>query len=128
MGATCPSTSRELSGGLGGIAAIGVVSVSDVKCVLDTGDFAVLHKPLSDFIAWRSTAVHADASTTVCSKRFNVVSVDQETTLHMLASALVASQLQRVFLSSEEIGRIVGVVSPRDIVSELFDGIAQSPK
>jgi len=50
-----------------------------------------------------------------------VASVDRMESVHTLASKLLASKLQRIFLTSEELARIVGMVSARDILVEVLE-------
>jgi len=119
----CPATSFDLCGDLGGVVARSVVAVSDLKWVLNLRHFAILDEHVSDFITWRNN-VSRNLDSWVRSQRlnrFNVVSVHAGDSLHELAQRLVESQLQRIFLSSEEIARIVGIVSSRDILLEVLD-------
>jgi CBS domain-containing protein len=116
------ATSRELSGDLGGAAPLGVVSVADLRFVFGESQLNVLDRSVSDFITWRA---NAEASTSE-RQRFNVISVDSNETLHVLASRLVSSKSRRIFLSSDEIGRIVGIVSAWDIFVEIYDRLIQS--
>jgi len=122
----CPATSREFSGDLGGVVASNVVSVSDLKWVVSSGHFEILDQTVSDFIAWRNAAASANLGQILRQQhlsRFNVVSVHSRSSLHMLAQRLLSSKLQRIFLSSDEIARIVGIVSSRDILLEVLDQI-----
>jgi len=122
----CPATSREFSGDLGGAVASNVVSVSDLKWVVSSGHFEILDQTVSDFIAWRNAAASANLGQILRQQhlsRFNVVSVHSRSSLHMLAQRLLSSKLQRIFLSSDEIARIVGIVSSRDILLEVLDQI-----
>merc|ERR1712072_485132 len=116
------ATSRELSGDLGGVASIGVVSVADLRFVFGEAQSNVLDLLVSDFIAWRANT----ESCTSEPQRFNVVSVDSNETLHVLASRLVSSKCRRIFLSSDEIARIVSIVSARDILVEIYGRLIQS--
>ncbi|CAE8641559.1 unnamed protein product [Polarella glacialis] len=125
----CPATSRELSGNLGGAVAVGVVAVADLKWVIASGEFDVLNRTINEFICWRNQVLAMDAEQMVrhrSLRRFNVVSVDKNETLHVLASRLLASKLQRIFLSSDEIARIVGIVSSRDILVEVLEQLLQA--
>jgi len=125
----CPVTSRELSGSLGGVVAMNVISAADLKWVMNLGEFSALDQSVGDFIAWRSTCIAAHAHSSQRAKslgRFNVVSVDADDSLHVLASRMLASKLQRIFLSSQEIARIVGIVSSRDILLEVLDKLDQA--
>jgi len=120
----CPTTSRELSGDMGGVVASNVVSVADLKWLVSTGQFEALNQSVSDFVAWRSGVETAKLDQILRQqrlRRFNVISVDEGDSLHMLAQRLLASKLQRIFLSSDEIARIVGIVSSRDILLEVLD-------
>lgn len=129
----CPVTSIELSGTMGGVVASNVVSVADLKWVITEGEFGIMDGSVAEFIEWRSKKSRARASLTLKealreqrlkrSFKFNVVSVQAEESLHTLAQRLLASKLQRIFLSSEEIARIVGTVSSRDILAEVLDQI-----
>jgi len=119
----CPATSRDLCGDLGGVVVRSVVAVSDIKWVLNLRHFAILDEHVSDFITWRNNASR-NLEQWVRSQRlnrFNVVSVHAGDSLYELAQRLVTSQLQRIFLSSEELARIVGIVSSRDILLEVLD-------
>lgn len=129
----CPVTSRELSGDLGGAVAVGVISVSDLKFVLNSTDnLQMLGRSVKEFIAWRSIhlasntdeAPHADEAHS--QQRFSVVSVDASESLYVLASRLVSTKLRRVFLSSDELGRIVGSVASQDILVEVQDTLRES--
>lgn len=125
----CPATSMELSGSLGGLIAVGVVSVTDLKWVIESDDFSTLERSVEDFLSWRNgvsnqKSEHVDRNQKL--KRFNVVSVDKNESLHDVATRLVASKLQRIFLSSSEIARIVGIVSSRDILVEVIDQLLHS--
>jgi len=120
----CPVTSRELSGDLGGVVAVNVISVADLKWVISTGNLEMLDKSVEEFISWRSTFHTATADQTLRQERlqrFNVVSVHAGCSLYTLAQRLLASKLQRIFLSSDEIARIVGIVSSSDILREVAD-------
>jgi len=120
----CPVTSRELSGDMGGVVASGVVSVSDLKWVMSSGQFDILSQPVSEFINWRDCNVTANLTDRLRQerlRRFNVISVRAGDSLHMLAQRILESKLQRIFLSSEELARIVGIVSSRDILIEVLD-------
>lgn len=117
----CPVSLCELSDGLGGASCIGVMSVADLKHVLSSGEFHALDLPVSDFLAWRRQRTGAREG----SDRFNVVAVDAREDLFVLAQRLLASRLQRIFLSSQEVSRIVGLVSSRDILVEVFDQLLQ---
>jgi len=122
----CPATSRELSGSLGGVVAINVVSVADLKWVVSLGNFDILNKSVNEFITWRMSVATTRLGSIYRSqqlRRFNVVSVNAGDSLHMLAQRLLASRLQRIFLSSDELARIVGIVSSRDILIEILDQI-----
>eukprot|EP00929_Paragymnodinium_shiwhaense_P122853 TRINITY_DN9605_c0_g2_i1.p1 TRINITY_DN9605_c0_g2~~TRINITY_DN9605_c0_g2_i1.p1 ORF type:complete len:1202 (+),score=251.55 TRINITY_DN9605_c0_g2_i1:125-3730(+) len=117
----CPATSEELSGDLGGAVAVGVVSVTDLKAVVTSGQSDVLDRSVDEFIEWRR---HEFAEAPA--ERFNVASVDRTETVHTLAHRLLTSKRPRVFLSSEELARIVGIVSARDILVEVLDDIMQT--
>lgn len=120
----CPATSQELSGDMGGAVAVGVVAVADLKLVFESDEYHVLDYSIDDFLCWRQRVVAVDSAKMVryqSLRRFNVVSVDHHETLHVLATRLLASKLQRLFLSSNEIARIVGIVSSREILIEVFD-------
>jgi len=119
----CPVTSRELSGDLGGVAVVGVISVSDLKWVVHSGNFGILDSSITDFLTWRnevSACSEAEMYSLRNQGRYKCVSVDAEESLYVLATKLLASRLQRIFLSSEEIARIVGIVSSRDILVEVY--------
>jgi CBS domain-containing protein len=120
----CPATSRELSGDLGGVVASNVLSVTDLKWVISTGSFGILDGSVSDFIAWR-TGVASTSMDRMLRQHFlsrvNVISVHADDSLHMLAQRLMASKLQRIFLSSADLGRIVGIVGSRDILLEVIN-------
>jgi len=121
-----PATLRELSGDLGGVVASNVVSVSDLKLVILEERHDVLDLSVSEFVSWRQNVMSANVDQMLRQQRlqrFNVVSVDAGDSLHTLAHRLLASKLQRLFLSSDEIARIVGVVSSRDILLEVLDQI-----
>jgi len=123
----CPVTSRELSGSMGGVVAMNVVSAADLKWVMNLGEFRALDQSVGDFIAWRSNCIAANEESAQRAKslgRFNVVSVDADDSLHILTSQMLASKLQRIFLSSREIARIVGIVSSRDILLEVLGQLA----
>ncbi|CAJ1395370.1 unnamed protein product [Effrenium voratum] len=125
----CPASSKELSGDMGGAVAVGVVAVADLKLVLETEQYHVLEFSIDDFLAWRNNVVAVDSAKLVRQRslrRFNVVSVDHHETLHVLAKRLLASKLQRIFLSSHEIARIVGIVSSREILMEVLDQLLQA--
>lgn len=125
----CAATSLELSGDLGGAVAVGVLAVADLKLVLETQQYHVLEYSIEDFLAWRKHVVTIDSAKLDRQRslgRFNVVSVDHHETLHVLARRLLASKLQRIFLSSHEIARIVGIVSSREILIEVLDQLLQT--
>eukprot|EP00435_Cladocopium_sp_Y103_P055240 s8_g18.t1 len=108
----CPCTFRELSGSLGGVVASNVISTADLKWVVRSGDFAALHLSVQDFVAWRRKAESSDLDHILRQQRFmrfNVVSASEDASLHTLARRLVDSKLQRIFLSSDDIARIVGI-------------------
>ena len=52
------------------------------------------------------------------------VSASEDASLHKLARRLVDSKLQRIFLSSDDLARIVGIVSSRDIMLQVLDQLA----
>lgn len=87
---------------------------------------SVLDLPVSDFITWRANTIDANMTKLQRLQRFNVISVDSNETLHVVASRLSHSKARRIFLSSEEIARIVGIVSARDILVEIYDQLIQS--
>jgi len=121
-----PATLRELSGDLGGVVASNVVSVSDLKLVILEERHDVLDLSVSEFVSWRQNVMSANMDQMLRQQRlqrFNVVSVDAGDSLHTLAHRLLTSKFQRLFLSSDEIARIVGVVSSRDILVEVLDQI-----
>ncbi|CAL1136951.1 unnamed protein product, partial [Cladocopium goreaui] len=123
----CPCTFRELSGSLGGVVASNVISTADLKWVVRSGDFAALHLSVQDFVAWRRKAESSDLDHILRQQRFmrfNVVSASEDASLHTLARRLVDSKLQRIFLSSDDIARIVGIVSSRDIMLQVLDQLA----
>lgn len=123
----CPVTSRELSGSLGGVVASNVVSAADLKWVIRSKNFAALNLSVHDFVAWRGSAENADLDHVLRQqrlKRFNVVSASEDASLHKLARRLVDSKLQRIFLSSDDLARIVGIVSSRDIMLQVLDQLA----
>eukprot|EP00747_Dinoflagellata_sp_TGD_P125015 gnl/TRDRNA2_/TRDRNA2_174094_c0_seq1.p1 gnl/TRDRNA2_/TRDRNA2_174094_c0~~gnl/TRDRNA2_/TRDRNA2_174094_c0_seq1.p1 ORF type:complete len:1105 (+),score=166.55 gnl/TRDRNA2_/TRDRNA2_174094_c0_seq1:277-3315(+) len=132
----CPISSHELSGDLGGVVAINVISVADLKWIVHTGDFGVLDQSMNDFLIWRSSlrssmrasdSPHAETlQHQISPSRFNVVSVDAFDSLQTLASRLLASKLERIFLSSDTTSRIVGNVSARDILIEVLDQLLES--
>jgi len=122
----CPTTSRELSGDLGGVVASNVVSVADLKWIICSGNFDALNMSVCDFLAWRTEAEGHSLDQILRLqrlRRFNVVSVHEGASLYTLAQRLVASKLQRIFLASDEIARIVGIVSSRDILLQVLDQI-----
>jgi CBS domain-containing protein len=128
---TCPATSRELSGDMGGIVALNVVSAADLKWLFLTGRFDMIEKSVDEFISWRTSIADADLGSRLRKerlKRFNVVSVRAGDSLYMLTQRLLASKLPRIFLQSDEISRIVGTVCARDIVREILDQILLSSK
>jgi len=120
----CPATLKELSGVFGGLVASNVVSVADLKLVILEDRLDVLDFSVNDFITWRQGVTSNNVDYQLRQQRllrFNVVSVDAGDSLHTLAYRLLASKLQRIFLSSDEISRIVGIVSSRDILVEVLD-------
>ncbi|CAE7516948.1 CPK1 [Symbiodinium pilosum] len=122
----CPTTSRELSGDLGGVVASNVVSVADLKWIICSGRFDALGMSVCDFLTWRTEAESHSLDQILRLqrlRRFNVVSVHEGASLHTLALRLIASKLQRIFLASDEIARIVGIVSSRDILLQVLDQI-----
>merc|ERR1712222_67802 len=123
----CAAHSPELSGGLGGVVGLGVVSVADLKYVVTSGDFHVLDESVSAFVAWRSN-VAPDRRKLLKEhfSKFSVVSVAAEDSVDVIASRLLTSKLQRIFLSCDEIARIVGLISSRDILVEVFDRLVES--
>jgi len=92
----------------------------------------MLDRPVKEFIAWRSTIIASSADEvpnvdeTRSQQRFSVVSVDASESLYVLASRLASTKLRRVFLSSDELGRIVGSVSSQDILVEVQDTLRES--
>lgn len=128
----CPAISRELSGDLGGAVSVGVVAAADLKWVLATERYEILGCSINEFLSWRSTVSSVSPERPEKTvrmqslRKFNVVSVDRNETLHVLASRLLASKLQRIFLSSDEIARIVGIVSSREILIEVLDQLKQA--
>eukprot|EP00434_Breviolum_minutum_P040785 symbB.v1.2.036261.t1/scaffold5077.1/size31199/4 len=117
----CPCTSQELSGNLGGVLASNVVSMHDLKWVIRSGHFEALNFSVQDFVAWRRKAERTDLDHILRQQRFmrfNVVSASEDASLHTLARRLVDSKLLRIFLSSDDLARIVGIVSARDILSQ----------
>ncbi|CAJ1442403.1 unnamed protein product [Effrenium voratum] len=108
----CPITLRELSGTMGGVVASNVVSAADLKWVVRSGNFAALNMSVGDFVAWRAESEQASLDHILRQQRlqrFNVVSVMAAASLHTLA------QLTSV-CSKDDIARIVGIVSSRDIL------------
>uniref|UniRef100_A0A7S1PJ99 CBS domain-containing protein n=1 Tax=Alexandrium catenella TaxID=2925 RepID=A0A7S1PJ99_ALECA len=119
----CPASSRELSGDMGGVVVVGVISVSDLKWVLQTGNYAILDGSADKFLSWRNDVIASaepELSVQRSLGRYKCVSVGAEDSLYALAQTILSSRLRRLFLSSEEIARIVGVVSSRDILVETF--------
>ncbi|CAJ1388218.1 unnamed protein product [Effrenium voratum] len=122
----CPITLRELSGTMGGVVASNVVSAADLKWVVRSGNFAALNMSVGDFVAWRAESEQASLDHILRQQRlqrFNVVSVMAAASLHTLAQRLVDSRLQRIFLASDDIARIVGIVSSRDILLQILDQV-----
>jgi len=123
----CLTTSRELSGDLGGLVASSVVSVADIKWVFVANEFSILDNTVQNFGTWRSNFINGKMDLMLRQqrlRRFNVVSFQAGECLHTLASRLLSSKLQRIFLSSDELARIVGVVSARDILAEVLDQVS----
>mmetsp|Transcript_83806 Transcript_83806/g.242023 ORF Transcript_83806/g.242023 Transcript_83806/m.242023 type:complete len:121 (-) Transcript_83806:124-486(-) len=86
----------------------------------------VLEKSVGEFLTWRAGVAACSENQRLREQqrsRFNVVSVDEDDSLFELAKRLLASKLQRIFLSSEELARIVGIVSSRDILIEVLDSL-----
>eukprot|EP00439_Symbiodinium_sp_Y106_P039897 s767_g4.t2 len=126
----CPTTSRELSGDLGGVVASNVVSVADLKWIIRSGRFDALGMSVCEFLSWRTEAEAQSLDQILRLQRlhrFNVVSVHEGASLHTLALRLLASKLSRLFLASDEIARIVGIVSSRDIILQVLDQIVPDP-
>jgi CBS domain-containing protein len=123
----CPTTSRDLSGDLGGVLAINVISVSDLKYLITEGEYGILDKTVSEFVLWRSEMRSRSPEYRLKKSvgRFNVVSVNADDSLYDLATRLHRSKLHRIFLSCREISRIVGIVSSRDILVELMDQLLE---
>lgn len=121
----CPATTRELSGSCGGVVAINVIAVADLKWVFKYEAFDVLDSTVSDFLSWRVSVTSGGKSISMRQRqqmsRFNVVSVDEDDSLLVLAQRMLSSGVQRIFLSCEELARIVGMVSSRDILSEVLE-------
>mmetsp|Transcript_84722 Transcript_84722/g.177180 ORF Transcript_84722/g.177180 Transcript_84722/m.177180 type:complete len:1165 (-) Transcript_84722:875-4369(-) len=121
----CPAVSREMSGDFGGVLAINVVSITDLKWVFNWGAFDKLDCTVNEFLTWRAEVTCGSSLASTQRQRtlsrFNVVSVDEDDSLLALAERLHASGLQRIFLSCEELARIVGIVSSRDILVEVID-------
>lgn len=115
-----------------GAVAVGVVAASDLKHVLLHGDAAPLAMTVLDFIAWRSTTklAHnkgsASEGKTHSKNRFPYVSIGAGRSLYSLARKLLATNLQRIFLSSEKLHRVVGVVSARDILKAAWPALSQT--
>jgi len=123
---SCAVTSHSLSGDMGGAVASNVVSVMDLKWIICSGAFHLLDGSLSAFVTWRSGVVGSDVGEVMRQQRlsrFNVVSVQVCDSLYHLAQRLLASKLRRVFLSSDDIARIVGIVGSRDILVEVVDDL-----
>jgi len=123
---TCPVTSHSLSGDMGGVVASNVVSVTDLKWVIGSGDFHLLDGSLSAFVTWRSGIVDSHLDEIIRQQRLNrfkVVSVQVCDSLYHLSQRLLASKLLRVFLSSDDIARIVGIVGSRDILVEVISDL-----
>lgn len=122
----CLSTTRELSGDLGGVVASNVVSVSDLKHVFVHNQPDALDMSVKEFVSWRQSVANLKVDKILRKQRlhrFNVVAVGADDSLHTLAVRLLASKLQRIFLSTDETGRIVGCVSSRDILVEVLDQV-----
>ncbi|CAE7665229.1 CPK1, partial [Symbiodinium necroappetens] len=137
----CPTTSRELSGDLGGVVASNAayVHLRVRKWIIrlhlslrhpgnfgSSGRFDALGMSVCDFLSWRTEAEAQSLDQILRLQRlhrFNVVSVHEGASLHTLALRLLASKLSRLFLASDEIARIVGIVSSRDILLQVLDQI-----
>merc|ERR1711920_1096027 len=119
----CALTSGELSKDMGGVVAMNTVSVADLKWVLNSGNYEILGKSVNEFVEWRAGVANTNIDQMLRHerlRRINVIAVKETDSLHMLAHRLLQSKVQRIFLSSEEIGRIIGIVSSRDIVLEVL--------
>mmetsp|Transcript_78687 Transcript_78687/g.218542 ORF Transcript_78687/g.218542 Transcript_78687/m.218542 type:complete len:1178 (-) Transcript_78687:74-3607(-) len=120
----CPATSLQLSGDMGGVVAINVVSVADLKWVIGQENYDILNTSVDDFVAWRASVANAHLDQIIRQQRlsrFNVIYVSADDSLHTMAQRLLASKLQRIFLASDELARIVGSVGSRDILVETID-------
>uniref|UniRef100_A0A7S2Q5N0 Protein kinase domain-containing protein n=1 Tax=Zooxanthella nutricula TaxID=1333877 RepID=A0A7S2Q5N0_9DINO len=120
----CPATLPGLSGAFGGLVAQNVISVTDLKTVILEECYDALDLSVEEFVAWRYSVSHTSVDHMLRQQRlqrFNVVSVDAGESLIILARRLLSSKLQRIFLSSDEIARIVGIVSSRHILADVID-------
>lgn len=123
----CLVTSREFSGDMGGVVASSVVSLADIKWTINADDFSILDNSVHNFGTWRVSFIDSKVDLKLRQqrlRRFNVISFDAGESLHTLACRLLASKLQRIFLSSDELARIVGIVSARDILAEILDHVS----
>eukprot|EP00931_Biecheleriopsis_adriatica_P038768 TRINITY_DN22165_c0_g1_i4.p1 TRINITY_DN22165_c0_g1~~TRINITY_DN22165_c0_g1_i4.p1 ORF type:complete len:521 (-),score=79.33 TRINITY_DN22165_c0_g1_i4:50-1612(-) len=119
---TLATTSRDLSGGLGGVVSVGIISMVDIRWAIRLNEFFRLDKTVGEFISWRAGVVSCNEVRSHLSKKerpFNVVSVDANDSMHALARSMLASKLNRIFLWSKELNRIVGIVSSRDILIQV---------
>eukprot|EP00930_Biecheleria_cincta_P096372 TRINITY_DN88230_c0_g1_i1.p1 TRINITY_DN88230_c0_g1~~TRINITY_DN88230_c0_g1_i1.p1 ORF type:complete len:934 (-),score=150.51 TRINITY_DN88230_c0_g1_i1:93-2894(-) len=120
------AASQDYSGGLGGVVSSGIISVADLRWVIKANDFKRLDQTVSEFMSWRANLVSIDEGEMLRRQqlgRFTVLSVETEASLHTLARLMLASQLNRIFLRSDKINRIVGIVSARDILQKILGQI-----
>ncbi|OLP95879.1 Phosphatidylinositol 4-phosphate 5-kinase 6 [Symbiodinium microadriaticum] len=141
----CPTTSRELSGDLGGEVDHSFAPEPETSGNFgSSGRFDALGMPeayqayrrsVCDFLSWRTEAGSAWAPLTLLSQFMRVRRILEEFgcrvavqllgvtwcayVLHTLALRLLASKLSRLFLASDEIARIVGIVSSRACIAFL---------
>ena len=115
------------------------VSAADLKFIITQNAWDMLFQSVDAFISWRANVCEANADPTSevpsqsrlikrvsTDQRFNVVSIDSNESLHVLTSRLLSSKQQRIFLSSDTIARVVGIVSARDILLEVKSQIMQA--
>jgi len=120
----CPVINVELSScDAEGAVAMGVVSVTDLKHIILSGDGAMLSMSVLDFIAWRNTKGRTRNSN---KSRFPYVSGRKDCSLHTLSKKLLATNLQRIFISSEKLSRVIGVVSARDILKQAWPKLRET--
>jgi serine/threonine protein kinase/CBS domain-containing protein len=113
----CPVINTELSGtDAEGAVAVGVLSIADLKHIIINGDAKKLSMSVLEFIAWRNTKMPEDAE----KNRFPYVRENKACSLHFLAETILAVDLPRIFLSTEKLSRVIGMVSARDILQQAW--------